>query len=202
MDISLKSFRKNLRNTVVPALLAILLSTGVARAQDLAVTSVILEGDQHVELNPDDPILYTVNYSRSNNPNPPEGPQEFRIEVYLSTDGDPGNLNNYLLDFFNSTAAEAGSGGAPVPVFSNSRRLTSALPRNFSGTYFLIARVEVRRGPGDPDPFDDYPSVTTTGSARVTIRSVDMPQVTRVSSTNLATGGEEGEEAQAPRRTN
>lgn len=176
--------------------LGLLLScaTSVARADpnDLFVSAVILEPESYAELNPGDPVRYTVYYGRTPAGEGEHGKQEVEISIYLSTDGDPLNINNFKLDFFRDVFPEKTSQGS-----YREEIIINRLPPNFTGTYFLIAYVEVIDGAGDPDLINNYPPFTNTGSARVTVRSADSPVVSRVSTSGTGTPTNELSESPA-----
>lgn len=148
-----------------------------ARTNELYVESVVLDEDQHIDLLPGDPIRYTVTYGREA---AAAGQQHqlqiVRVRIYLSTDGNPdvGNLNNFLLEFFDDSFP-AGATAADL------RQITfiNKLPPNFTGTYYLVAKIT----PGGGDPNNDFPDFMVTGSARITIRPYDSALVSRVSET-------------------
>lgn len=143
---------------------------------DLFVNQVLLDGDRNVQLYPGDPIKYTVAYGRLNPGDQAHGDQEWRTSVYLSTDGDPENDNNFLLTFFDGFYPEEEPGRADLSVIS------SLLPPNFTGTYYLIATIRVTDGENDGEGDNNTPSVFVTAASRVTILPFDSPTVSRVSS--------------------
>lgn len=148
-----------------------------AGTNDLFVYQVLLDGEkQHLELNPGDPIKYTVAYGRTIGGTSQHGRQRWRTSVYLSTDGDPENRDNFLLDFFDGVYPQ----GETIGRFEH-QVLTDRLPPNFTGTFFLIAKIRVTDGATDGNGSNDQPSVFVTGTSRVTIRPVDMPVASRVS---------------------
>lgn len=159
-----------------------------ARDNDLFVYEVKLEGDQHIELQPGDPIKYTVGYGRSF-PGNGHQIQGWRTEVYLSTDGDPENTENFELGFFDGVYPAEAIGRFEYQV------LTHRLPPHFTGTYFLIARIRVTSGAADPNLGNNYPSVFTTATTRVTIRPADAAVVSRVSETTAGIDANEYSES-------
>lgn len=162
---------------------------GTAQAQltnNVYVSAVPLDGDRNVELSPGEPIRYTVFYGREAGNPGPHARQEVRVSVYLSTDGNPTNLDNFLLDFFDDVFLDGISIAEP-----RTQTLINRIPSNFTGTFFLIAHVTVTAGAADTRASDNFPSVTTTGAARVTIRPFDSPTTSRVS---LSSAGVESNE--------
>lgn len=145
-------------------------------SNDLFVNQVLLDGEQNVQLNPGDPIRYTVAYGRLNPGSSPHQQQSWRTSVYLSTDGDPDNRNNFLLDFFDGSYPR----DEPTGRFELTA-LTDRLPYNFTGTYYLIATIRVTSGTPDTGANNNTPSVFVTSATRVTILPVDSPTVSRVS---------------------
>lgn len=145
-----------------------------AGTNDLFVNQVLLDGDQNVELNPGDPIKYTVAYGRNVATPGPHQLQSWRVHVYLSTDGDPANKDNFELDFFD--------GRYPIETIGRFEQsvLTNRLPANFTGTYYLIANIV---GASDGNSANNFPSVFQTATARITIRPADMPIASRISVT-------------------
>lgn len=177
----------------VGAFMFLAISLGLhAQTNDMYVLSVVMDAEQNVELNPGDPIRYTVTYGRfpatgtSNH-----GAQGAIYTIYLSTDGKPENINNFRLDLF----GDAFPADTPVGEVRE-LTLTNRLPANFTGTYFLIAKLVRTNGANDPNFANNYPSVSQTGAARVTIRSLDSPQVSRLST--ATDGGDANELSENP----
>jgi hypothetical protein len=208
-----------------------LLAASSTHAQDLFIRDITLDWDpgastlidteaQIASFLPDDPITYSVTYGRNNPGQPPTSRQNFRVTIYLSTDGNPDNPNNFRLDWFDAYGAgtfdgyaatldtdpdepnpaaarirleETGRDQQPLPAFIRTRTYTVALPRNFTGTYFLVPVIRVTDGSADPRADNNVPFI---GTARIQIRSADSPTVERVSS--AAGGGDANELSEAP----
>lgn len=192
----LKSYLKPL--SIVLGIAALSQARLAADTNDTFVTSIVMDAEQNAELNPGDPIRYTVTYGREPaSSGATHQLQRVRISILLSTDGDPDNRNNFLLDFFpDSFPADTAVGEV------RTQTLINRLPPNFTGTYFLIAKIHAQGSSittavaGDPDISNSFPAFVFTSTTRVTIRSVDSPTVDRVS-TNT-TGGDANELSESP----
>jgi hypothetical protein len=192
MNYLLKAFSRLLSGAVIVGSLLLTAGVAYARTNDLYVDSVTMDDLKNIELNPGDPIRYTVSYGREvATGTDKHGEQRVRVSVYLSTDGDPENKNNFLLDFFDDLFPKDATAEDPRSFI-----LTDRLPPNFTGTYFLLAKIRVTNGSADSYASDDIPAVNITAAARVTIRPYDSATVSRISTS--ATGTESNELSESP----
>lgn len=192
MNYFKNSLTRLLNGVLLASSLFLAAGTAYARTNDLYVDSVVMDDLRNIELNPGDPIRYTVNYGREvATGSDKHGEQRVRVSVYLSTDGDPENNNNFLLDFFDDIFPKDATAADP-----RTYTLTDRLPPNFTGTYFLLAKIRVTGGSADSAAADDIPAVNITAAARVTIRPYDSPTVSRISTS--ASGTESNELSESP----
>ncbi|WP_198529850.1 putative Ig domain-containing protein [Geminisphaera colitermitum] len=163
------------------------------QAATTVTSNVQLVGDQHVDLLPGDPITLNVTYGRTTPGtewSPPEPRHPVRVTVYLTTDGNPGNQDNFKLTFFDFTGTEE-----VTRNFEHTRTITVVLPRNFTGNYYLISEAV---GPLDTTKLNTI----SANSARVNIRSVDSPTVGLVTSRLGTTVGTVDEYSENPSISN
>ncbi len=192
MNYFKNSLTRLLNGVLLASSLFLAAGTAHARTNDLYVDSVVMDDLRNIELNPGDPIRYTVSYGREvATGSDKHGEQRVRVSVYLSTDGDPENNNNFLLDFFDDIFPKDATAADP-----RTYTLTDRLPPNFTGTYFLLAKIRVTGGSADSAAADDIPAVNITAAARVTIRPYDSPTVSRISTS--ASGTESNELSESP----
>ena len=195
-------FRMLLRSILQKPVLALMVlwagaSISSAQTNNVFVNSVVMDAEQNVELYPGDPIRYTVTYGRS----PASGGQTHQnqtviVSVMLTTDGDPHNINNFVLASFGDVFPGGTAAGEIRTMIQVVR-----IPPNFTGTYFLMAKIHSTGGietapPGDGITADNFPSPEITSTTRVIIRSADSPTVSRISSD--ADGGDSNELSESP----
>jgi hypothetical protein len=192
---SLRIFLPKIANWLASGFLAALFTAVVPGLQASKIQSYAqLEGDQYVDLLPGDPIVINVTYGRTTAGtewNPPDPPRKARVTVYLSTDANPENQDNYQLTFFNFDSTEQ-----VTRNFSHTKNITVALPGNFTGNYYLISIAR---------PFEGSPDETVhvlTNSVRVNIRSADSPTVGLVTARLGTTVGTADEYSENPSISN
>lgn len=153
-------------------------------------STVELVGDQNVDLLPGDPIVFDLNYwvAFTGDSKPPLNPPHVgSVSVYLSTDGDPDNLDNYLLTFYKEVSYS--------DAIDVTDRITVALPANYTGNYYLISIFR------SPDTIK-YHAGQAGNRASVNIRSADSPTVGLVTARTGTTVGGVDEYSENPSISN